>query len=51
MESLSVEVSCVWCSSRRMVGEGERAKGVAVEGELARNKVDALLLTGLVEIL
>ena len=51
VERLSVEVGCVWCSSRGMVGQGERAKSVAVEGELARNEVDTMLLTGLVKIL
>ena len=34
-----------------MVAKGERAKGVAVERELACNEVDPLLLSSFVEIL
>ena len=51
VERLGVEIGRIGCPSTGMVRETKCAEGVAVEGKLTRNEIDALLLTCLVVIL
>ena len=44
MECLGVQISCIRSHSGGVVREAERAEGVAVEGELARDEIDSLFL-------
>ena len=44
MECLGVQIRCIRSPSGGVVREAERAEGVAVEGELARDEINSLFL-------
>lgn len=51
MERLVVEIGRIRGASGGVVRKGERAEGIAVERQLPRDEVDALLLARFIEVL